>query len=162
MISKSVSGIPPWSQHQLLPPGSCPARVCALLPSVVNSNVEVSVKETLSSPSFFQSWCFVVATETLTKIATLEEESEDLCQGAPKLNVYDAYIIQCLFSHHYNKIPDRMNLQEGWLVLASRFRDGGPSWWGQHEGIALSMWQQLPFTLWRTRKQGLQSKPTQL
>jgi hypothetical protein len=51
--SKPVSSILPWPLHQLLPPGACPASVPVLTVLVMNCDMELEVKQALSSSSPF-------------------------------------------------------------------------------------------------------------
>ena len=52
--SKPVSSSPPWPLHQFLPPGSCPD-------SCQWWTLGGKANRTLSSPSWFWSWCFITA-----------------------------------------------------------------------------------------------------
>lgn len=62
----------PWCLHQLLTRGFCLVGIASLTfvddeHLMMNNHVEVSMNQTLSSPGFLSSWCFITEMKTLSK-----------------------------------------------------------------------------------------------
>lgn len=141
MASRPAGSTSQWSLHQLLFPGSCFCELLASLLSMINYYLELWVKQILSSPSCFLSWCFITPILTvrhfypiflINKTWCLVELWEWLVFKAERSLVYLFLLIPCIQKTDKCDFRKEGLLVRGYNIVLSQH----PSW--KIPGVAFS------------------------